>query len=283
MRSWSTSGLVFSALGFLGLGLTATADEPAPLPPRNRLGKEPAVEAQLGKTPDQLPDGAVMRLGSVRFSHPGGISSIRFLPNGTEVVTAGNDSTIRFWDAKTGKEIKLLGKAADAGGRVLPARAMRLEVSRDGKFLASVTVQERELKVWDIEKGTEAASFVVNPVASLGFAINHDGSQVAIPDVTGKLSIWDVAGKKERKSFAAHESPIGATTFAVAFAADGKSVVTGGGDLSVKLWTDLDKEVPTSTEIGNHRDFVASVAISVDGKRRRLLRHGRQGPGVGRG
>jgi WD40 repeat protein/ABC-type dipeptide/oligopeptide/nickel transport system ATPase component len=40
--------------------------------------------------------------------HPGGLSAIEFSPDGTYVVTAGTDSTIRFWAAEAGGELPTL-------------------------------------------------------------------------------------------------------------------------------------------------------------------------------
>ncbi len=53
---------------------------------------------------DPLPDGAVARLGTVRFNHGDGLRSLFFSPDGKTIISEGNGS-IRFWDARNGKEL----------------------------------------------------------------------------------------------------------------------------------------------------------------------------------
>src|SRR4051794_20631118 len=57
---------------------------------------------------DVLPPGAVARLGSVRFHHPGGTVAAAFAPDGKTVVVVGNDPkglAFCFWDTATGKDL----------------------------------------------------------------------------------------------------------------------------------------------------------------------------------
>jgi WD40 repeat protein len=71
-------------------------------------GEPPAKAPEADKTGrldglgDPLPEGALLRLGTVRFRHPRGIFGIALSPDGTTVATAGSES-IRLWAATTGK------------------------------------------------------------------------------------------------------------------------------------------------------------------------------------
>ena len=67
----------------------------------------------------------------------------------------------------------------------------------------------------------------------------------------------------------------------MAFSADGKRIVSGSGDKTVKVW-DADKGQEVLTLVG-HTKMVNSVAFSADGKRHRQRQRGRDGEGVGRG
>ena len=63
-----------------------------------------------------LPPGAVGRLGSIRFHHPGGISAMAFSPDGKVIIAAGpgkHGETIRVWEATTGKEVVRFGEAEE--------------------------------------------------------------------------------------------------------------------------------------------------------------------------
>ena len=67
---------------------------------------------------DLLPEGAVARMGSVRFHHQGGVIAAAFSPDGKTLVAAGfgdgvaagvgngnGGLSLRFWETDTGKEV----------------------------------------------------------------------------------------------------------------------------------------------------------------------------------
>src|SRR5881392_2533998 len=53
---------------------------------------------------DPLPQGALLRLGTVRFRHPDSTSALALSPDGRTVATLGS-GTLRVWDAATGKQL----------------------------------------------------------------------------------------------------------------------------------------------------------------------------------
>src|SRR5262249_1495778 len=70
--------------------------------------KPPAAvraEARLDTFGDPLPDGAVARLGTVRFNHGDGLRNLLCTPDGKTVVSVGN-GVARVWDAARGAETR---------------------------------------------------------------------------------------------------------------------------------------------------------------------------------
>ena len=110
--------LAFSCVMFLS-AFVAAKEQP-------KEGSAPRVDLYG----DPLPDGAIGRLGSIRLRHAG-LGDFVFLSGGKEIVSAGSDRIMRFWDWKAGKqvrEVKLQGTAN-------PSRPNAL--SPDGKTLAA--------------------------------------------------------------------------------------------------------------------------------------------------
>ncbi|HMF19680.1 MAG TPA: hypothetical protein VKE98_20915 [Gemmataceae bacterium] len=61
---------------------------------------------------DPLPKGAVARLGSVRFHHPGGVNAMAFTPDGKSIAAVGYEDkgpACRIWDVGTGKQLMHFG------------------------------------------------------------------------------------------------------------------------------------------------------------------------------
>jgi RNA polymerase sigma factor (sigma-70 family) len=73
---------------------------------------QPAEEKrpQLDQQGDPLPEGALLRLGTIRFRHPGGVNGIAISPDGKSLVTEGFNA-LRLWDPATGKPGPVLRSA----------------------------------------------------------------------------------------------------------------------------------------------------------------------------
>jgi RNA polymerase sigma factor (sigma-70 family) len=95
--------LLATALTAFGHQLTAT-DKPALEDPKPAATK-PAAEGPQAKTDlhgDPLPEAALLRFGTVRFRHPGGVNALAISPDGKSLATTGSHGGL-LWDAATGK------------------------------------------------------------------------------------------------------------------------------------------------------------------------------------
>ncbi len=116
------------------------ADKPAP-------GKEdrPAVD----RHGDPLPDGALARLGTLRFRHPNGANALAVSRDGRTLATQGSD-TVRVWEAATGKLLHAFPDRAQIGGFF--AGQQLLTFSPDGRQLFSRGA-EGKVTVCDVNTG----------------------------------------------------------------------------------------------------------------------------------
>jgi RNA polymerase sigma factor (sigma-70 family) len=103
----AASLLLISALVAGAAGWTGTTTAPA-LHEQARTPGPPTAIATEGNQPrldfhgDPLPEGALLRFGTIRFRHPGGVHGVALSPDGKTLATEGS-GTVRLWNTATGK------------------------------------------------------------------------------------------------------------------------------------------------------------------------------------
>jgi WD40 repeat protein len=184
--------------------------------------------------------------------HAGWVWSVRYNPDGTRLATAGQDGTVRIWDAATGREIRTIPYPTATG---IP----RVAYSPDGKRVAAAS-DGQPLKVWDAATGQEVLSLADG---GTGIAYSPDGHLLARGRHAG-VAILDATTGAVVQTLA---DPPGYPR-CLAFSPDGKTLATSGRDIAtdtpaVKVW-DLAAGKVRHTLLG-HRDFIQSVAFEPSG------------------
>jgi RNA polymerase sigma factor (sigma-70 family) len=206
---------VLLATAMLGTGATMllrAAPQDAPQqPPEARPNR-----AEI--TDDRLPHGAVARLGSRRLRHGDAVSFAAYTPDGKGLVTAGRDKMVRLWDLATGQEIRRF--AWDEG-----EHGSKLEPSEDG------AAQRREQQFWD------------DTTRSCQAALSADGKLVAASR-GGVVCLWETAGGKKVRQLQTGQKRL----LQLAFATDGKSLLTLGPGQATAVWDVATGKCVRSTE-----------------------------------
>jgi WD40 repeat protein len=195
-------------------------------------------------------------------THAGMIRRVAFAPDGKTLYTSGDDGTIRFWEPRTGKELKQIAKAGGSGtgaftrdgmlaalianggvagfdlrsGRELFQTAKQentvaaLDYSPDGRVLASGTV--RFLRFFDPQGGEQQRLIEAHRDLIIRLAFAPDGKTVATCSWDRTIALWDVATGKERHRMSAQPFPLES----VAFSPDGRLLASGCTGGSLRLW-----------------------------------------------
>jgi RNA polymerase sigma factor (sigma-70 family) len=184
-----------------------------------------------------------------------------FSPDGGTLITvvSGQPSTLRASDARTGRErFRRPLPACD------PYGVMTLSV--DGRTLAFEGT-EHDICLWDVASGKEQGRLTGDGSRVLELTFSPDGARLASgSEREYSVRLWDVAGRREIRRFAAWPGSFTAWPGASAFSPDGNLLAKGKDD-GVYVW-----DVTSGEEVyrlANDDTFWANscnVGFSPDGR-----------------
>lgn len=213
-----------------------------------------------------LPDG---ELRATMIGHKDGVLDVAFSPDGSRLVSASYDGTARLWDTNTGKSVaRLTGHNWWVWSAQFDPKGERIVTAS----------QDSSVIVWqaaDADRYQPIAQFTDHEEAVYCAAFSPDGQSVASGGYDMTIRLWqpsrvgaiDIASRIDESADAAtgavvlsgHTGPVRS----LAFASDGKLLLSGSHDNSLRLW-DLvnDREIKT---LRGHGSRVESVDLTSDG------------------
>jgi WD40 repeat protein len=178
------------------------------------------------------------------MGHTGSVSQVAFSPDGTQLVSASTDATIKFWDAR-----------GDPEARTFESRIAAF--SPDGKLLASTSWNITSFQLWDTTTGQLVGTLDGHKGWIQDLAFSPDGQLIASSSVDHTIKLWDVATGHKRHTFAG-DAP------RVAFSPNGQWLASASG--TVKLW-DVATGQPLGSLITGDAMGIYGVVFSPDSTR----------------
>ena len=234
--------------------------------------------------------------------HTGIVEAVAVLPDGRRAVSASLDKTLKLWDLQTGKclrtferdDIDALAVLPDGRRAILAGRAglrlwnlgaeepqgalerhkdsvPALALLRDGRRVISGS-RDGTLKVWDLHTGQCLRTFerhTLNvstdgdpqyPVDAV--EVLPDGRRVILrSSIVNVPQLWDLEPRERLATFRGHTSDV----TAVALLPDGRHLISGSHDKTLKLWNLQTGQCLRTIE--GHTGEVYAVAVLPDGRR----------------
>jgi cytochrome c len=175
--------------------------------------------------------------------HSQNVNGVAFAPNGGELVSAGYDATLRIWHL------------SDGGVSVhnLPTPLNSVAIAPDGEIVATGA----DGKIYFLSpQGDMRGELQASPTPVIALAISHDGKLVAAAGVRGSVAVIDRKTRKLEHTLVGPGLPV----WSVAFFPDGRTLLTGGTDRTIRRWDAVSGDPIGSVVVGAPDDPLAAYA-----------------------
>ena len=213
----------------------------------------------------ELPSG---ELRHAMLGHPEQVYSVAVSPDGTRILSGGKDDTVRLWSTETGELLHVFqGHSGNISTVAFGPKGERgYSAALDGT-----------LRAWKTDKNYVPAMIdKVTRLGLLGLSVSPDGERVA---VSGIENVRDEIEQVWNKEYTVHIAELQDTkladkqmrhghrqyVWALAWAPDGETLVSGGNDRQLYFWDADDKY--TKEKIMTGEGKIWSLEFSPDGNR----------------
>ena len=155
----------------------------------------------------------------VLSGHAQNVNGVAFTPDGKSVVSAGYDATLRLWPLAGGVARVI----------TLPSPLNAVVVAPDGEIVTGGA----DGKLYFVSPGGDVhGSLQASPTPVIALAMSSDGRRIAAAGIRGSVAIVARASRTVTQTLIGPGLPV----WSVAFFPDGRTLLTGGADRTLRRW-----------------------------------------------
>ncbi|TMS38225.1 hypothetical protein L596_004995 [Steinernema carpocapsae] len=168
--------------------------------------------------------------------HEGGISSVRFSPDGSQIASVSCDKTICVWNTDDGSLVRTLT------GHECGINDCAWNSSRSN-ILATCS-DDKTVKLWDVSTGLCIKTLKGHANFIFAVAFNPEGTLIASGGYDETVRFWDVGSMTCLATLPAHDDPI----TSVSFSRDGSRMCTSSLSGQIRIWEPAFRTLMSSLE-----------------------------------
>jgi len=159
---------------------------------------------------------------SVLKGHSQQVFPLQLNPRQDILASAGSDDSIRLWDIKDDRCLKVLKKAGFTTS---------LAFSPDGGEMVSGS-SDKTIKVWNLSKGRLVKQLKGHTDVVTSVAFSNDGQYIISGSLDGTARVWQRSNGRCIQEYKEHQHWI----LSIRIPAEGDLALTAGRDQTVRLW-----------------------------------------------
>jgi WD40 repeat protein len=167
--------------------------------------------------------------------------AVDWSPDGSRVASAGQEATVRLWDAASGAEATRF--------MIHSGRVHAVAWSPDGGWAATVG-EDWTVRLWDAESGAEAGQLTDHAETIATVAWSPDGTCIVTGGTDGTARVWDAGSGTQAIRLTGHAGQV----TAVAWSPDGFRIASADQDKTVRLW-----DATSGAQVARFSEHTSSV------------------------
>lgn len=183
-------------------------------------------------------------------AHEGGCASILFENNSGQLITGGQDRSIKIWDTNTGSLSRTLYGCL---GSVLD-----LTMTHDNKSVIAAS-SSNNLYVWDVNSGRVRHTLTGHTEKVCAVDVSKISSRYVVSAAYDRtIKVWDL-----QKGYCINTIIFHSNCNALCFSMDGQTICSGHVDGNLRLWNIQTGKL--LSEVAAHSQAVTSISLSRNG------------------